>query len=96
MTVSAMTLAAFCIGNIIGSEIFLPKDAPDYKPGKTAILILIGVAFFVCLIIRFVNSGLNAQKRKGVQALKERHGWSDEDIEKERDRHAFLDMTDKQ
>lgn len=96
VTVNAMTLAAFCIGNIIGSETFLPKDAPDYKPGKTAILILLCIAFFVCFVIRFVNLGLNVEKRKGILQLKERHTWSDEDVERERQRHAFLDMTDKQ
>lgn len=28
VTVNAMTLSAFSLGNIIGTETFLPKDAP--------------------------------------------------------------------
>lgn len=91
-----MTLAAFCIGNIIGSETFLPEDAPGYKPGKIAILILISVALLVCFIIRFVNVRLNVAKRRGIERLRERFRWTDEDVERERQRHAFLDMTDKQ
>lgn len=96
VTVNAMTLAAFCLGNIIGSETFLPKDAPNYIPGKTAILILLCVSFVLCFVIRFINIRLNAKKRKFIQEMKERNGWTDEDIERERQRHAFLDMTDQQ
>ncbi|KIP10651.1 hypothetical protein PHLGIDRAFT_208266 [Phlebiopsis gigantea 11061_1 CR5-6] len=94
VTVNAMTLAAFCVGNIIGAETFLPKDAPNYTPGKTAILILLSISFFLCFLIRWVNRQMNVKKQKQIQELKERNGWTDADIEKERQRHAFLDMTD--
>jgi len=94
VTVNAMTLAAFCIGNIIGSETFLPKDAPNYIPGKTAILILLVLSLLLCFVIRWVNRNLTSKKRKHIQELKERNNWTDDDIEKERQRHAFLDMTD--
>ena len=91
-----MTLAAFCVGNIVGAETFLPKDAPNYIPGKTAILILLCISSFLCFLIRWVNMRLNIRKRKFIRELKERNSWSDEDVEKERQRHAFLDMTDKE
>lgn len=93
---NAMTLAAFCIGNIIGSETFLPKDAPNYIPGKTAILILLCVSFVLCFVIRWVNRRLNVKKRKCIEQMKESNGWSDEDIKREKQRHAFLDLTDKE
>ncbi|KAI0347077.1 MFS general substrate transporter [Trametopsis cervina] len=96
VTINAMTLAAFCIGNIVGSETFLPKDAPNYIPGKTAILILLTVTLFLCFILRYINIRRNAAKRKVIADLKAKNGWTDEDIEKERQRHAFLDMTDKE
>lgn len=96
VTVNAMTLAAFCVGNIIGSETFLPKDAPNYIPGKTAILVLLVVTFFLCFVIRFLNIRLNTRKQQGISALKERNGWTDDDIERERQKHAFLDMTDRE
>ena len=91
-----MTLAAFCVGNIVGAETFLPKDAPNYIPGKTAILALLSISVFLCFTIRWVNIRLNVKKRRFLRELKERNGWTDEDIEKERQRHAFLDMTDNE
>ena len=93
---NAMTLAAFCIGNIVGAETFLPKDAPNYIPGKTAILILLCVSLFLCFGIRWANIRLNKKKRELIRQMKERNHWTDEDIEKERQHHAFLDMTDKE
>lgn len=96
VTVNAMTLAAFCIGNIIGSETFLPKDAPNYIPGKLAILILLCASFVLCFVIRWVNIRLNVKKRKHILEMKERNGWTDEDLVKEKQHHAFLDMTDKE
>ncbi|KAF8897463.1 MFS general substrate transporter [Infundibulicybe gibba] len=72
-TVNAMTLAAFSIGNIIGTEIFQPKDAPDYIPGKIAIM-----------------------KQAQIAEVKARYGWTNVDIQREREKHAFADLTDKE
>ncbi|KAL5527492.1 hypothetical protein ACEPAG_6283 [Sanghuangporus baumii] len=96
VTVNAMTLAAFSLGNIIGTETFLPKDAPDYLPGKLSILILLGSQFVLCFIIRFINLRLNKKKREYIVELKARNRWTDEDIKREREKHAFLDLTDIQ
>lgn len=96
VTINAMTLAAFCTGNIIGAETFLPKDAPNYIPGKTAILVLLTSQILICFLLRWVNLHLNEKKFKVIRELKERNHWTDEDIEKERQRHAFLDMTDRE
>jgi len=79
-----------------GTEIFQPKDAPGYVPGKIAILVLITVQIFICFLLRWINLRLNRKKREALEAAKARHGWSDEDVERERQKHAFLDMTDKQ
>lgn len=96
VTVNAMTLAAFCVANIVGTETFLPADAPQYTQGKISILVLLSAQFFLCFILRMVNLRLNRQKQKFIAELKERNNWSDEDILRERQRHAFLDMTDQQ
>ena len=96
VTVNAMTLASYCIGNIIGAETFLPKNAPNYIPGKTAILILLSVSFFLCLLIRWVNIRLNVKKRAAIDGMRESSGWTDDDVEREKQRHAFLDMTDQE
>ena len=91
-----MTLATFGLGNIIGTEIFQPSDAPDYLPGKISILVLLSSQLFVCLLLRWINLRLNKKKKAFVEALKEANGWTDEDVQREREKHAFLDLTDKQ
>lgn len=96
VTINAMTLVAFALGNIIGTEIFQPKDAPGYVPGKIAILVLMTTQIFICFLLRWLNLRLNRKKREVLEAAKVRHGWTDEDVEQERQKHAFLDMTDKQ
>ncbi|KAI0721897.1 MFS general substrate transporter [Cerioporus squamosus] len=96
VTVNAMTLAAFCVANIVGTETFLPKDAPDYLPGKISILVLLSAQLALCFIIRWVNLWMNRKKRKALEELKHRNGWTEEDMRRERERAAFKDMTDKQ
>lgn len=91
-----MTLVAFGVGNIIGTEIFQPKDAPSYIPGKIAILVLLSVQLFICYLLRWINYRLNKQREAKLAEEKARRGWSDEELQKERERHAFMDLTDKQ
>ncbi|KAF5346323.1 hypothetical protein D9758_011514 [Tetrapyrgos nigripes] len=86
----------FAVGNIIGTEIFQPKDAPDYIPGKIAIMTLMTVQLFVCFLLRYINIRMNKKKAKLLEEEKARRGWTDEDVQKEREKHAFLDLTDKQ
>ncbi|KAL5504213.1 hypothetical protein ACEPAH_8287 [Sanghuangporus vaninii] len=96
VTVNAMTLVSFSLGNAIGTETFLPKDAPDYLPGKISMLVLLTSQLFICYILRYINLRLNAKKRAYIAELRARNGWTDEDIEREREKHAFLDLTDIQ
>lgn len=91
-----MTLATFSIGNIIGTQIFQPKDAPGYVPGKIAIMVLLTVQLFVSFLLRWINVRLNKKRAAQLQMEKERKGWSDADVEKERQRNAFMDLTDRQ
>ncbi|KAH0840015.1 MFS general substrate transporter [Lanmaoa asiatica] len=96
VTINAMTMATFSIGNIIGTEIFQPKDAPAYIPGKIAIMVLLSVQLFVSYTLRWINIHLNKQRQKKLAEETARHGWSDADVQRERERHAFADLTDKQ
>lgn len=91
-----MTLVSFSLGNIIGTEIFQPKDAPAYISGKVAILVTLTVQLGICYILRWINGRMNAQKRTRLAEEKARRGWTDEEVQKERERHAFMDLTDKQ
>lgn len=96
LTINALTLTFFCAGNIIGTEIFQPKDAPAYIPGKTAIMVLLTVQIGVAYLLRHINVRLNRKRQKAVEELKASRGWTDEDVQKERERRAFADLTDKQ
>ena len=91
-----MTLAFFSVGNIVGTEIFLPKDAPDYIPGKIAIMVLLIAQLFVCFLLRWINISMNQKKQKWLEEERLKNKWTDEHVQKDRERHAFLDMTDKQ
>jgi hypothetical protein len=77
------------------AQIFQPTDAPQYIPGKAAIMILLTIQLAISLVLRWINMRLNKKKLEFLEAEKARHGWTEEDVQKERDRHAFLDMTDK-
>ncbi|KJA29985.1 hypothetical protein HYPSUDRAFT_125950 [Hypholoma sublateritium FD-334 SS-4] len=95
-TINAMTLVSFSVGNIIGTEIFQPKDAPQYIPGKIAIMVLLTVQLGVSYLLRFINIRLNIKKQEKIAVIKAQRGWSDADIQRERERHAFADLTDKE
>ena len=95
-TINAVTLVMFSLGNIIGTEIFQPKDAPAYIPGKIAIMVLLTVQLFISFLLRWVNIRFNMKKKARLEEEKAKRGWTDEDVQKERERHAFLDLTDKQ
>lgn len=95
-TINAMTLVAFSIGNIVGTETFLPKDAPDYIPGKITIMVLLTIQLGVCFLLRWINIRLNVKKRAKIVEEKARRGWSDAEVQRERERHAFADLTDKE
>jgi hypothetical protein len=96
VTINAMTLFTFSLGNIVGTEVFLPKDAPSYVPGKVAILVLWTAQLFFTILLRAINLRMNKNKLLNLQRMKTQNGWSDQDMERERERHAFLDLTDKQ
>ncbi|KAJ5674310.1 uncharacterized protein N7477_004244 [Penicillium maclennaniae] len=50
-TVSAMMFAAYCIGNIVGPQFFIPSEDPSYPTGIKAAMsgLILGIFFLVCL-----------------------------------------------
>ncbi|KAF9058097.1 MFS general substrate transporter [Panaeolus papilionaceus] len=95
-TINAMTLVSFSIGNIIGTEIFQPKDAPDYIPGKTAIMVLLTIQLFISFLLRWINIRMNKEKLEKIAEETARRGWTEADVQRERDKRAFADLTDKE
>ncbi|KAF9247192.1 MFS general substrate transporter [Melanogaster broomeanus] len=96
LTINALTLTFFCVGNIAGTEIFQPKDAPAYIPGKVAIMVLLTVQIGVAYLLRHINVRLNRTRHKALEELKASRGWTNDDVQHERERRAFADLTDKQ
>ncbi len=67
-----------------------------YIPGKIAILVLLSTQLIVCFLLRWINIRLNKKKREALRVIIEQKGWSEADVQQEREKHAFLDLTDKQ
>ena len=59
-------------------------------------MVLLTVQLFISFLLRWINQRLNIKKAQRLAEEKERRGWTDEDVQKERERHAFMDLTDKQ
>ncbi|KAI9717400.1 MAG: hypothetical protein M1812_004752 [Candelaria pacifica] len=61
-TVAAMYLIAYCVGNIIGPQVFRPKDAPRYKPAEITIICCWGICVFDLLFIWWYCQYQNRKK----------------------------------
>lgn len=89
---AAASLVSYCAGNIVGTQIFVPKDAPKYIGG------LIGCA--ACMCLNVVNLGLwlwyyRQENRKREQFALE-SGLTHEEQEKEGRVGGEMDMTDRE
>lgn len=82
VTMNAILLMSFCLGNIIGPLTFRQEDKPDFVPAKIAIIVTCGVAVVVAGILRGYYVWEN-KRRDGVEA------------ERGVDQ-GFLDLTDKE
>ncbi|KAL6303081.1 MFS general substrate transporter [Sparassis latifolia] len=96
VTLNAITLFTFGLGNVVGSYLFLPADAPNYIPGKIAIVVLIAITMVACIVLRFINLHMNKNKKRALDAAIAANNWTEEDVQREREKAAFLDMTDKE
>ncbi|KAK8198629.1 hypothetical protein M8818_006496 [Zalaria obscura] len=85
VTMNAILLMSFCLGNIIGPLTFRAQDAPDYVPAKIAIIVTCAVAAVLVLILRAYYVWEN--KRRDRLAEQTHMGHS-ADIE-------FADVTDR-
>jgi hypothetical protein len=81
VTMNAILLMSFCLGNIIGPLTFRKGDAPNYIPAKISIMVCCGVAMVLAGILRVYYGWEN--QRRGGEAVQE-------GVEE------FLDRTDKE
>ncbi|KAJ6789423.1 hypothetical protein PWT90_10481 [Aphanocladium album] len=52
MTVNAMLFIAYCLGNIVGPQLFLEKEAPHYTTGFLAIMICCAISILGSMLLR--------------------------------------------
>lgn len=84
VTVSAMYLIAYCVGNLIGPQTFIASQAPGYQGAKVAIVVCIVVCLFTLIVIYF--SFRRENKRRDSLPKVDLHI----------DNHEFADLTDRQ
>ena len=89
VTANALTLVAFCVGNILGTQTFQNKQAPGYISGKVSIVATLSALCLVVVVMRVWNDQLNKEKRKALAEM------SEEEKEELRERMAFADQTDR-
>lgn len=68
ITFNAIFLIGYCVGNLIGPQIFLDSQAPVYSGGKIGIVVS-GVAALVCLILIYISYYLDNKRRDALPQL---------------------------
>jgi len=61
-TVSALYLISYCVGNLIGPQVFQAKDAPKYTPALITIVVCLLICCFILLAIWYVNHRENVRR----------------------------------
>lgn len=85
-TVAAMYLTGYCVGNIIGPQVFREKDAPKYTSAEITIVVCYVVSLLDVLFIYWWCRSQNAKKA----AVRAEPGYAK--IEGQ----EFYDLTDRE
>ncbi|KAI4720151.1 major facilitator superfamily transporter [Aureobasidium sp. EXF-10727] len=85
VTMNAILLISFCLGNIIGPLTFRAADAPEYVPAKITIIVTCAAAVVLTLLLRFYYQWENKRRDRVAEQRGQGHKT---DIE-------FADVTDR-
>ncbi|KAK6430813.1 Allantoate permease [Oleoguttula sp. CCFEE 5521] len=85
-TVAALYLIGYCIGNIIGPQVFRPKDAPRYVPAEITII----ACWAVCLVDMFYIYWYCRRQNSKKAAIRAQEGYV------KLENQEFLDLTDRE
>nr|QFR37089.1 MFS transporter [Cyberlindnera americana] len=91
VTVNAIYLVGYCVGNLIGPQTFRASDSPGYAPAKITIVTCYAVALVVVLWLYWSYWNENKQ-RSTIMAEREKGGVYAEEM----DNMEFADLTDKE
>ena len=89
VTANAMTLVAFALGNILGTQTFQNKQAPGYISGKISIVACLAALCVMIIVLRIMNDRLNKQNKMKLAEIGE------EEREVLKEKMAFADRTDR-
>lgn len=84
VTMNAIVLMAFCLGNILGPLSFRTEDEPEYMPAKVAIVATVSVAIVFTVALKCYYIWENRRRDRKCAGLQ--HEENSE----------FLDLTDKE
>ncbi|AOW03642.1 YALI0D05819p [Yarrowia lipolytica CLIB122] len=62
ISVNAILLIGYCLGNLLGPQTFRAEDAPAYTAAKICIVVFFGLAIGITMLIWFVNVRENRRR----------------------------------
>jgi len=74
---NALTLMAFCIGNVIGPQLFQTHDAPNYTPAKIVILVAVAAVIVLQLMLRQLMVAENKKRDAEGTTVTEQNAFHD-------------------
>jgi hypothetical protein len=83
---NGLTLVAFCVGNLIGPQMFQANDAPHYNQAKIALIVIMSALSVFSIFLRQLIIWENTKRDREQEALSSDE-YSDRDL-------AFADLTD--
>lgn len=87
---SSFSFVGYCVGNMVGSQIFRTADAPRYIPGTIGCCVSFGIEFLLLLTWRFVL----VRRNKRRDALMQSDGLTEEERVKRGKEFGEQDYTD--
>ncbi|KAL3457170.1 MFS general substrate transporter [Aspergillus heterothallicus] len=88
--VSALTLISYCVGNMIGAQVFRTKDAPRYIPGTITCCVCFGAEVILIIIWRVWYMYENRRRDR----LAAESGLSEEELKQIGQQLGMQDKTD--
>ncbi|KAF3059396.1 hypothetical protein GL218_04910 [Daldinia childiae] len=73
--VSSITFVGYCVGNMVGTQIFQAKDAPRYTPGTIGCITCLGIQILLIILWRTILVMRNGRRDRRMREL----GMSEDD-----------------
>ncbi|CAG7944754.1 unnamed protein product [Penicillium nalgiovense] len=84
---NALTLMAFCLGNLIGPQLFQVSDAPRYNAAKITLIVTMSAVVLLAFALRQLTVWENARRNREQAGSEDTASAAD---------LAFMDLTDIQ